>query len=110
MLTQLCRRVIIRNATISAIRSIHLTAVNTTFWEREKKSGYAKKYPIINKKQVIEGLKLLKDEIKLFGEEMKEKFETDPIIVYRPGETDVAWKFSGLLILLREHLRDLKLI
>lgn len=98
MISQLCRQGLLKNATAICLRSIHTTAVNETFWEREKKSGYAKKYPVIpSKAMILDGLQELKSEIKLWSEEVKEKFETDPILVFRPGETDIAWQFSGSL-------------
>lgn len=97
MLTQVSRRFLLKNVNLIGNRSIHTTAVNTTFWEREKKAGYAKKYPLITKQFVLDGLKDLKKEIKLWSSEVKEKFEGDPIMCYRPGEIDMAWKFSGLL-------------
>ena len=82
----------------NALRNIHTTAVKSTFWEREKKSGYGKKYPTIPTKQMIlDGLTEMKNEIQMWREEVKEKFESDPILVFRPGEIDIAWKFSGLL-------------
>ncbi|CAO1441096.1 unnamed protein product [Diamesa hyperborea] len=43
---------------------------------------------------IIDGLQELKQEIALWKEEIKEKFESDPILVFRPGEIDVSWKFS----------------
>lgn len=98
MIIQLFRQVACKNAYVRVFRDIHTTAVNTTFWEREKKSGYAKNYPIISSKQVLDGLKELKSEIKLWTEEMKEKFDDDQILVFRPGEVDIAWKFSGIFI------------
>lgn len=48
---------------------------------------------------IIEGLKDLKSEIKLWKEEMREKFEDDPILAFRPGEIDVAYRFKGELTL-----------
>lgn len=88
----------IRNVSARSIQGFHTTAVNTTFWEREKKSGYTKKQPILpSKTMILEGLQELKKEINIWKEEVKEKFEGDPILVYRPGEVDLAWKFSGLL-------------
>lgn len=97
MIIQLFRQAAIKNVNLRAFRKIHTTAVNTTFWEREKKSGYGKKYPAIpNKVMILEGLKELKSEIQLWTEEMKEKFEDDPLIAYRPGEIDMAWMFSGI--------------
>lgn len=104
MLGQLCRQGLLRNTTANCLRTIYTTAVNETFWEREKKSGYAKKLPILpSKAMILDGLKELKSEIKLWTEEVKEKFDSDPIMVFRPGEIDIAWKFSGLL-------RDLEVV
>lgn len=92
-----------RNPTVStsfSVRNIYTTPVNETFWEREKKSGYAKKMPALpSKKMIIDGLQELKQEIALWKSEIKEKFESDPILVFRPGEIDVSWKFSGKFII-----------
>lgn len=74
---------------------VHTTAVRSTFWEREKKSGYKTKLPEPSKKQlIIDGLRELKDEIKLWRQEVKEKLESDPILVFRPGETDIVFDFK----------------
>lgn len=98
MFVQLFNRAIIRNVSARSTQSIHTTVVNTTFWEREKKSGYAKKYPLVpTKAMILEGLQELKKEIILWKDEVKEKLEGDPICVFRPGEVDIAWKFSGWL-------------
>lgn len=101
MFAQLCRSssCVIRASNINnAFQRIHTTAVNSTFWEREKKSGYGKKYSVIpTKSMILDGLKELKSEIQLWRDEVQEKFESDPILVFRPGEIDIAWKFSGLL-------------
>lgn len=84
-----------------SLRNIYTTPVNETFWEREKKSGYAKKLSVLpSKKMIIDGLQELKQEIALWKDEIKEKFESDPILVFRPGEIDVSWKFSGKFITL----------
>lgn len=75
---------------------IHTTAVHRTFWEREKKSGYKTKLPEPSKKQLIlDGLKDLKEEIKMWRREVKEQLESDPILVFRPGETDVVFDFKA---------------
>lgn len=62
----------------------------TTFWEREKKSGYGKikqdQFTMPTKKMILDGLKELKHEIKMWKDEVKEKIETDPVLVYRPGK------------------------
>jgi hypothetical protein len=100
MLAQLYRSSsgVIRAGNFNNALRIHTTAVKSTFWEREKKSGYGKKYPVLPTKQMIlDGFKEMKDEIQMWREEVKEKFESDPILVFRPGEIDIAWKFSGLL-------------
>ncbi|CRK88429.1 CLUMA_CG002237, isoform A [Clunio marinus] len=95
MLIQLCRKVLTDQVNnVRALRTIHTTVVNKTFWEKEKKSGYAQKYPLTSKKMILDGLKEFKSELNLWKEEMKEKFESDPILVFRPGEIDVIWKFS----------------
>lgn len=74
---------------------LHTTPVCHTFWEREKKSGYKTALPEPSKKQMImDGLKELKSEINLWKEEMKEKFESDPLLVFRPGETDIVFNFK----------------
>lgn len=67
-------------------KKIHTSSIYYTFWEREKKSGYGKKIKLPSKKQlIIDGLKELKHEINLWTQEVKEKLEMDPILVYRPG-------------------------
>jgi NADH dehydrogenase [ubiquinone] 1 alpha subcomplex assembly factor 1 len=96
MLNQVCRRTLQKsNCFQNVFRTIHTTSVNTTFWEKEKKSGYGKKYPYFSKQMMLDGFKQLGEEIKLWKEEMKEKIESDPLIVARPGETDIAWRFTG---------------
>lgn len=111
MFVQLCRRAAIKNISIRCTQGFHTTAVNTTFWEREKKSGYGKKYPVIpTKSMILDGLKELKSEMQLWSEEMKEKFEGDPILCYRPGETDLAWKFSGCCYVINIPRLNLKLL
>lgn len=37
----------------------------------------------------------LKEEIKLWRQEVKEKLESDPILVFRPGETDIVFDFKA---------------
>lgn len=48
-----------------------------------------------SKQDVIDGLNQLKIEIKLWQEEIKEKLDDDPIMIYRPNEIDVAYQFTG---------------
>lgn len=59
----------------------------------------------MTKQLILEGLKELRKEIKLWTEEVKEDFDSDPILCYRPGEVDIMWQFSGLL---RDFFIDLK--
>lgn len=94
---KLLSRAAIRNVNAG---SIHTTAVKTLFWEKDKKGGfgYKKEQPLMpTKAMILDGLQELKKEINLWREEVTEKFDTDMILVYRPGEVDIAWKFSGLL-------------
>ncbi|XP_055381075.1 complex I intermediate-associated protein 30, mitochondrial [Condylostylus longicornis] len=77
------------------LKNFNLNLIRTTFWESNKKSGYQKpiKFPS-KKKQIIDGFKELKNEISLWKKEVREKFEGDPVLVYRPGEVDVAFQFN----------------
>lgn len=71
---------------ILSISAIHTSNVNKTFWERSKKAGYEPDFKNISKKKLIlDGLKELKQEIALWRDEVTEKLESDPILVYRPG-------------------------
>lgn len=75
---------------------IHTTAIRTTFWEKEKKSGYKSNVTLPSRKDlIVEGFRELKKEIQLWKDEMKEKLDCDPILVYRPGETDVVFNFKN---------------
>jgi NADH dehydrogenase [ubiquinone] 1 alpha subcomplex assembly factor 1 len=44
---------------------------------------------------VLEGLQDLKEEIKLWKEEVKEKLDSDPVVVFRPNEIDPVFRFKG---------------
>ncbi|CAD7085308.1 unnamed protein product [Hermetia illucens] len=81
---------------LSRARFLHTSPPLSTFWERDKKSGYKTELPLPSKKQLIlDGFKELKSEIALWREEMKEKLATDPLLLYRPGEVDVAFSFKN---------------
>lgn len=70
--------------------------VRHLFYERDEKGGYKDTRPRPSRTQMIrDGMKELKHEIALWTQEMKEILETDPIMVYRPGETDILWRFGG---------------
>lgn len=66
------------------------------FWEPDEKGGYKDTRPRPSRTQLIrDGMKELKHEIALWRQEVQEAFETDPFYIYRPGETDVVWKFGS---------------
>lgn len=78
------------------LKNIHTTSVLLLFWERDEKGGYRNDRKVISKTELIrEGLKELKSEIALWSQEMKDRLENDPVLIYRPGETDVQWNFGG---------------
>ena len=79
---------------LSNKRAFQTSAVNC-FWERDPKGGYLRDRPRPSTKDLIrDGLKELKEEIKLWKEEVKEHLQGDPILAYRRGEIDVQWRFS----------------
>lgn len=70
------------------------------FWEPDRKGGYNKDAPRVSRKQLIlEGLRDLKQEISIWRDEVQEKLESDPVLVFRPGETDVIWDFNEPAVL-----------
>lgn len=70
------------------------------FWEPDRKGGYNKDAPRVSRKQLIlEGLRDLKQEIVMWRDEVQEKLESDPVLVFRPGETDVIWDFNDPKVL-----------
>lgn len=73
----------------------HGTPANYTFFIEDKKGGYKDKRKQPSTTDLIrDGFKELKQEIKLWSHEVKERFEQDPLLVFRPGETDVIWRFG----------------
>lgn len=71
-------------------RGISLTSVQHLFWERDPKGGYGSKKKHNNKELIREGLKELRQELSKWKDEVREKFECDPILV-RPGDMDKLW-------------------
>jgi len=72
-------------------RSIH-TAYVTLFWERDHKGGYLRDKPKHSAMELIrDGLKELKGEIKMWKDEVKEHFESDPILTYRRGKCRILF-------------------
>lgn len=93
----LIRNLISRSVFLNQIgkRSISITNQVCTLWERDDKSGYKPKEPPPQFKERMRlGLTELKKEIKLWSQEVKETWEGDPVLIYRPGEVDVAWRFT----------------
>lgn len=65
---------------------IHTTPNLQLFWEKHRKGGYNKNLKRLSQKELIlDGLKELKKEIVLWKNEVKEKLECDPIVIFRPG-------------------------
>ncbi|KAK5648967.1 hypothetical protein RI129_003859, partial [Pyrocoelia pectoralis] len=78
------------------ILELKTSAPLNDFWVRDEKGGYGGKRKLPPRTQMIkDGFKELKNEIALWSEEMKEKFECDPIMQYRAGETDIVWSFDS---------------
>lgn len=70
------------------------------FWEPDRKAGYNRNTPRVSRKQLIlEGLRDLKQEIITWKEEVHEKLRSDPVLVFRRGETDVLWDFNDPAVL-----------
>ncbi|XP_035780939.1 complex I intermediate-associated protein 30, mitochondrial-like isoform X2 [Anopheles albimanus] len=68
---------------------------NGLFWERHRKGGYQKRGPSPSTIELIrDGLRELRQELTLMGQEWKERLESDPLVVFRPGEVDVVFGFN----------------
>ena len=78
------------------VRTLHLSRTLSLFWEPDEKGGYKdNRKPPSTTQMIRDGLKELKSEINLWTQEVKEQFENDPILLHRPGETDVVWNFGS---------------
>ncbi|XP_052863149.1 complex I intermediate-associated protein 30, mitochondrial [Anopheles cruzii] len=74
---------------------LRYTAVHRTFWERDRKGGYKSRDPPVPTTELIRnGLKELRQELALYAEEWKARLESDPLMVFRPGEIDVVFAFE----------------
>lgn len=77
-------------------RCFRKSACLNIFWEKDDKGGYdTKMAPLPFKQRMRHGLDELKKEIALWKSEVKETWESDPVLIYRPGEVDIAWDFRG---------------
>lgn len=84
-----------RSILLNNVKQFRTTPCTPLFWERDEKGGYKDTRPRPSRIQMIrDGMKEMKHEIALWRQEMKELFETDPILLYRPGETDIVWRFG----------------
>ncbi|XP_012542034.1 complex I intermediate-associated protein 30, mitochondrial [Monomorium pharaonis] len=82
-------------------RKLHTTST-LCFLERDRKSGYKRLYdkppPVQDLnifRRIREGYRQFKEEFGILMEEVKEQLRMDPIIIYRPNEIDVVWRFRG---------------
>ncbi|XP_075983044.1 complex I intermediate-associated protein 30 [Anticarsia gemmatalis] len=64
------------------------------FHESHRKSGYETELKVSNWEHLKNGFKELKQELKLFKQEIIDLIETDPLLIARPGETDLLWCFN----------------
>nr|XP_053657429.1 complex I intermediate-associated protein 30, mitochondrial-like isoform X2 [Cherax quadricarinatus] len=71
-------------------RSISVAAAQNLFWEKDPKGGYGHKKKHSQKELIRDGLKELRTELIKWKDEVREKFEDDPIMV-RPGDMDKIW-------------------
>lgn len=75
---------------------LHTTAIQRTLWESDKKYGYRTEEPPMTRwEQIKDGLSELKHEFRLFLQEIREKWESDPVMVFRKNETDVVFTFKS---------------
>lgn len=76
-------------------QGLHSTSINFTFFERDPKGGYNKDKPKPSHLEVIKkGFQQIKDEIKLWKEDVVEAFEGDFLLSFQPGEVDKKWVFQ----------------
>lgn len=92
---------LLRNIAVGG-RKFHITANLSNLHEPDPKSGYKTVYdrPPVEQdlsilQRICEGYRQFKEEFGIFMEEMKEYFQMDPMLLYRPGEIDVVWRFKG---------------
>ncbi|XP_013192102.1 complex I intermediate-associated protein 30, mitochondrial isoform X2 [Amyelois transitella] len=64
------------------------------FWERDRKGGYKTEKEVSTLEHIKLGYKEIKQEFQLLKQEIREFIVTDPLLVARPGETDLIWCFN----------------
>jgi len=67
---------------------------NVQLYVPDPKHGYGGEDNRSTKDQIVDGLKQLKVEVKMWRDEWKERLLSDPVLFYPPGETDVMWSFG----------------
>lgn len=70
----------------------HLVCISV--WEKDKKGGNRKPYPVSHIEMIKDGLKMMGPEMKKFGDEMKHKFRADPFVNINDGDYEYIWKFN----------------
>ncbi|KAF2894978.1 hypothetical protein ILUMI_11211 [Ignelater luminosus] len=96
VLNALVRHINKNKINTKCIKYLKTSASLDAFWERDPKGGYIDTREKPSKTQIVrEGLKELKTEIALWSQEVKEHFEFDPNMIFRPGETDIVWQFGS---------------
>lgn len=80
----------------SSWKTFNTTAVNHLFYEKSRKGNYEQHTAskVSKKQHILNGLRQLKSEIKLWQEEVKEHLLMDPVLIYRPDEVDIAFRFN----------------
>ncbi|XP_050293344.1 complex I intermediate-associated protein 30, mitochondrial [Anthonomus grandis grandis] len=76
-------------------RAICTTNKLNLFHEKDDRGGYpTRPLPPFNERMSL-GWSELKKEVKIWCGEVKELLDGDPIRAWRPGETDIAWRFKS---------------
>lgn len=96
MITRALFRYLPKKVLLNDVKHFQTTQQCTgLFWEKDEKGGYKDNRPRPSTIQMIrDGMKELKHEIALWQQEIKEAIENDPVYIYRPGETDIVWRFG----------------
>ncbi|XP_013170863.1 PREDICTED: probable complex I intermediate-associated protein 30, mitochondrial [Papilio xuthus] len=94
----LCKR-LDNSPLLSCFAQSFIPVNRSLFWEKERKGGYRSQENVSYIEHMKNGYKELKVELKLFAKEMKEFLEADPLLIARPGETDLLWCFNEPTVL-----------
>ncbi|KAJ0173708.1 hypothetical protein K1T71_010857 [Dendrolimus kikuchii] len=95
----LCKSLYSYNHLIKFNNPVIINTQRWLFWEKERKGGYDTTIKQSNWEHIRNGFKELKNELKLFAEEIKELIITDPVLISRPGEVDLLWLFNDANVL-----------